>query len=329
MEDMPQPDNYGILSTEHTIKPFLIQFYEISGDPPVASDPEDLAADMNVVFGGINIEYHYVKKFWSEFFADILAAGGPYDIRFLTNQPDNKSVNKDQLEYLYYENYTNAGKLNLRVDCYDAVQDALSTFYTGDVSVSTYQIYKIAVGYNQLDIDGNVPVDFVTTSYQVFLINDDAVRVSEVRQFYVNNKHYANERYFLFNNSQGGYDTFRTTGEGETNADFKYSTANINVAIDSTLKAAPIKVYNKTNQETFKATTGWKRKAEITWAKEMVNSSRAYEIKLFNETIYFIPIIFTSKKIELFKDKNFLQYMQFEYAYAFENMVTGKVAPWM
>lgn len=313
----------------HTIKPFTIQYYEVSGDPPTASTPEDLAADMAVVIGGVKWEYHPRTKYFEDWVFPLFAATAPKEIPFLTWQPDTKKIYKWQHEYLYFFNL-DLTQMHLIVECFDTVQEIGTSLNIAIDDVGNYSIYRLPVGYNQLDIDSGLPDPFNVDSYRVAVVsNDGLTRYSAYRTFVIETKKYAHERFFLFMNSLGGWDTVRTTGEGEHNVDYKWTAALRKLDTDYNGLKPVRKIFNKTNQETFKATTGFRRKSEITWMMELVNSSRAYEILNYPTDPFLVPIDFTSKKLELFKDKNFLQYAQFEYQYSFDNPVSGPLAPWM
>lgn len=131
--------------------------------------------------------------------------------RFLTWQPDHKSVLPQQPEFLYFvTNFSPApASLQLRVQCYyeDRTSDTHTAMSIADVTYMT--AYALPVGYDQLGLASRPkPV----LSYQVWLSNEATEQVSEARTFRVDYRAYESTRFVLFQNGLGGYDTVACLG---------------------------------------------------------------------------------------------------------------------
>ncbi|MVM36472.1 hypothetical protein GO730_00420 [Spirosoma sp. HMF3257] len=134
----------------------------------------------------------------------------------MTWQPTEKWVETAQPEFLYYlVNFApKPSELWLRVDL--AYSDGTVETLTPQkiTAVSQYSVYSIPVGFTALGLPAReTATGKQVLSYQVWLSNESAQRLSEVRTYNVNREYEPNTLFLLFANSLGGYDTLRCTGQ--------------------------------------------------------------------------------------------------------------------
>lgn len=142
-------------------------------------------------------------------------------MQFLTWHPDNKQVCPCQEEYLYF--LLNMSPLPAEVNLRIRV-----TKTDGSRSVSTartvsnlarFQVISVPVGPQALEL----PADVV--KYEVWLSDEDDQRFSEVRTYHIDRRKHRFERYLIFSNSLGGFDTLRLLGRAYEESDVYANTA--------------------------------------------------------------------------------------------------------
>jgi len=150
-------------------------------------------------------------------------------------------------------------------------------------------------------------------SYYEVWMEYASTRISEIRTYRIDFTPYENQRYFLFLNSLGGYDTFRTTGQVTDLLNYERTSVNKVLGSDFTEmnhQTAPSFI---SEIKTFKAHTGWLSREDITWVRDFLLSKQIYQIR-YNKLI---PIIITSTQAQQFVDQETLYSIEFEYREAF------------
>lgn len=140
--------------------------------------------------------------------------------KFLTLQPGNKKVSINQTEKLFFLHHVASTQIALRLK----IQYTDDSTYEEDIeptNVEKYKVYEFSVGYGALDIySKNHSKEVEYWEVSVFDIVEDQV-ISEVRKYYLDNTYYKQKRYFIFQNSWGGFDTLRAVGIGESKANYE------------------------------------------------------------------------------------------------------------
>src|SRR5699024_1526775 len=135
---------------------------------------------------------------------------------FLTWQPNNKRVTPDQQEYLYYLT-TNQAYTTL----YMHGQATFSDGTTADIPSksiigATDKLCIIPVGYGQLglaDLDATKTVKKYSICVNKSADPTALENRSEDRTYVLDHQYYKHTRYFLYQNSLGGFETLRCTGK--------------------------------------------------------------------------------------------------------------------
>jgi hypothetical protein len=163
-----------------------------------------------VMFGGLDKKYFPDIDFFNTYL--------PENKKFLTWAPISKVINFYQEEYLNFFIHTAAiTAMNVLVKCYyDDGTDETYTLFSKVVARG--DLYQIPVGPNHTSI-GTHNISKNLTKYDVWINDQTATPISEVRTFRLLTEKVASTRFFLFQNSLGSYDTLRCTGLAQVTAE--------------------------------------------------------------------------------------------------------------
>lgn len=178
-------------------KEFILREIITGGTPAVNTDVSK-AAQWVVKAGVSEVDYqNYSEAFFSTFQSA--------NRKFLTNQPISKVIGRNQTEYLSFLMNLNPmpSQVRLRIELDDGTTTTLMTV----VSPPFMSVVLFPVNFDNLCLDENC------SSFKVWLSNENNQRISEVRNYFVDTMERAQERYIIFSNSLGGWDTIRLTGE--------------------------------------------------------------------------------------------------------------------
>ncbi|MGA0558278.1 DUF5977 domain-containing protein [Larkinella sp. VNQ87] len=153
----------------------------------------------------------YKDQFFKEFI-------GP-DRRFLTWAANPKTIHPDQPEFLYFfTNFTpTPGKI--RRICEVVYRDyTTETLASAELSnVFPFTVYCVPSGPKALGLDVKAKE---VIQYAVWLENENGERISEIREYRLEQLYRRNVRFVLFANSLGGFDTLALTGQAEESLKF-------------------------------------------------------------------------------------------------------------
>ena len=137
--------------------------------------------------------------------------------------------------------------------------------------------------------------------------------ISETRRYYLDLKEYQNTREFIFLNSLGGYDTLRTTGEGEYEAAQERTTVTCSYPKEFDASFKQKRNVFTTGIEKLKVNSGWITQEQCEWLQDFLLSEEVYEIK--NGKLF--PVTITSTSGPKKADKQTPAYfVEFEYEYS-------------
>jgi hypothetical protein len=155
-----------------------------------------------------------------------------------------------------------------------------------------------------------------TTGY-----SDVSSMVWNIGPHYINllldKRHYRKNRFFLYQNSLGGLDTFWCKGIGDDTIEL--TAINSDTAIDTDDIATDETIVKNRNQR-GKISTGWIRRSDLTTLEELVSSKNVWKWNEFPDPVTqpFLrltptPIEITNNKITTVKDDNKLISVSIEY----------------
>lgn len=125
---------------------------------------------------------------------------------FLTNQPAFKRIAQHQPEKLFFINWSTETSLNIRYRVYFTD----GTNFQNDITFSTaqYNVHELSIGPDWLNIY-TIDTNKTVSHYTVVLVDSSGPPTarSEVQTYIIDYGPYKTERFFLFKNQRGGYDT--------------------------------------------------------------------------------------------------------------------------
>ena len=134
--------------------------------------------------------------------------------KFLTNKPNPCLIQADQPEYLYF--LTNFSPLpttlHLRADVHYADGSTATKTALSVSGITAFTVYSVPVSVDILQLKQD-PKE--VDSYDVWLSDQNLARVSEMKKYVIDKRHYPQTRYILFSTGLGGFDTLALFGKGK------------------------------------------------------------------------------------------------------------------
>lgn len=239
-----------------------------------------------------------------------------YEKFFLSWSPDRR-VTRVQPERLYFFvwNALTTAQLDVIATMYftdGTTQEGTKTI----ASASQYEIYEIPCGYAELGLGtyetGGKVCDYYTVHVEV---HSNGLVVSETKRFNLEDTS-DYDRYFVFRNSLGGYDTIRATGEKNSEVKISAETGIYNDASEFTAGARErLKIVSE-SQDIHTVDLGYTDDyEEAMWRTELLISEDVYE--LVNSAL--VPIVITTDSIAKYSDFAPLYSAPIEYTYAHQS----------
>jgi hypothetical protein len=246
----------------------------------------------------------------------------------LTLQPVQKIVTPAQPEYLYYLlPGATIWYVALLVKWDNGTQTYHMPYYqAGDFK---NQVICIPVGHDALNIAALAPSGAKCVSYKIKLYSDYRASVPYVeREYIITRECHRPQRYFLYLNSLGAYETLRT------NSNFTKGVATEQPVLARSFVANTGEPFAEVFQEdgantyTRRASTGYHNGEWLNhFAKEFMSAERRYELDMDNGT--YLPIIVTTNSVEYERDKQInLRSFRFDYTYAFNSSRKSGLQIW-
>jgi hypothetical protein len=243
----------------------------------------------------------------------------------LTVRPYVIKIKKEQPEYIFF---------CFPADCLEPVVKLTSYFEDGTNAV-TYQykftgtMYKGFVGCFPIKPSGSTIMtnmaagNAIKFTAQIVADADHATGISPLVTYIPDYNPLGDDRIFLFSNSMGGCDTFRSEGyyeqdveiEREVSSRIYYTTDDAHIGDEVTSQSF------KTN--ILKAYSGWKTADEIHALEDLLLAE--YKVEIFEYTQY-MPITIVSKKYRKHKTNEFLKAIEIEYYHQIKSPVTDRLA---
>jgi hypothetical protein len=269
--------------TEITLCPDMVRAYytdkfTFDGDAPIDQDESVVSY---VLKAGIS-ETQF-KDWGNLLLTDKLGKAG----KFLTWQPDNKFIAPDQPEYLYFLNNLNPSPNEIRLRAELFFEDGGSEFITVRTlsTVTPMSVYCVPVGV--ATIPQLAAHSWVVTNYRVWLSNENGLRISDTRMFYIDSTYRPYNRYILFNNSLGGFDTLRCSGSAAVRGSYSKTASQRYPALDSDPSYSEVIVSKVVGEKGLSLATGYLNKEqrlyleELYFAKEILSVETAGHRAMF------------------------------------------------
>jgi hypothetical protein len=239
--------------------------------------------------------------------------------QFLTWHPLSKRTQAEYMQKLWYISHTAAAELHLKVKLNFLLNGSAvsSVIEKAVMGVNMFDLVEICCGFNTLQLANEIatfPHDHIFQSYDIFLTNENSSLISEIRNFYFDDRRTGFDRTFLFKNSFKLWETFIARGIQQIEPEYGRNQINKIKSIGFTTVNADKQNYF--NQESNKLTvdTGWISLDEKKWLSELLLSTEVYEIVPSSSSggiIY--PVVITGTNKNPIVDKNFNHNVQIEY----------------
>ncbi|MEZ0484303.1 DUF5977 domain-containing protein [Fibrella aquatica] len=238
--------------------PYCLRERVTGGDPEVNTD---LTRPKTWVFaGGLNRDDF--AGWGSNFFDTYLATKR----QFLTWQPASKVISDDVLaeEYLYFlVNFTPTPtqiRLKAELTMPDGSLETRQLLTLDNPALNS--VLSIPAGVAQLGLG-----DEGITSYRIWLTNQDDERLSEVRTYRIDAEYRPDQRWLLFANSLGGFDTLRLLGQGSETMTAKRAITEQDEFGSTAIDFSSMRVVAVDAEDTLTVSTGYFEERGAYWVQ--------------------------------------------------------------
>lgn len=189
--------------------------------------------------------------------------------KFLTNQPNDKIVGNKQTEYLSFLMNINPmpSAVRLRIEIDNSTTSTVMTV----VNPPFMSIVLFPINIENLFGE--------CKCLKVWLSDQDNNRISEVRQYYIDNTERKQERAIIFSNSLGGWDTLRLTGEANENIKVTQNTLSVEKSAFQPTRLDSLRVISTEADKEIIVSTGYferKIKDNLAYLEEILLSEDIY-----------------------------------------------------
>jgi len=233
--------------------------------------------------------------------------------KWQTSQLSPKQITPSQPEWLYY---LGRQSRTLRVRLILTRRDnTTETIDLENFAESIGQIYAFKTGFDQLGLSIDLANPIV--KYAVVLVESGVTEVTERYQYRITLDGSPWDRFFLFGNSLGGFDTVRGTGRQTSAVEISSATARrIVTAADRAQFKGQYFEYDRQMRGRFRGSIGYKTLPRVLQLREMLLSESVYIVD--QQGIRFVPIQIDAGSVNLFKDGDDLFGVDFSYQHAWE-----------
>lgn len=267
-----------------------------------------------IVHGGLRLEeLDTINDWWTTF--EIYAAGDRTKIPFLTNKPNRCIWRPGQPEFLYYYNYLGSTSLVLNIEYFDVNDGSIDFDEFTLAAVGNNKMVQFNIGKVMQDRYDSSPTD----AYYKISINDGSDIVSEVRTYGIDKEYYPNQKYLLFENKKGGFDTVALIGDELKGGSVEGAYIGKEYLRAQHVVDAVRTVIKRQVQRSVKKNSGWLTKLERHWLMELLESKQVYEVTGYiaggYEDAVLLPVVIESKDLPSIGSAEFLNGTLIEWSY--------------
>ncbi|MBT3244819.1 MAG: hypothetical protein HN352_16860 [Bacteroidetes bacterium] len=304
----PESSDNLIVLQENSCRPYRIRAYERYGED-LRAQKLIVSDQYHVLNAGIShlqeaIYNRQDSSFWEKL---------TYNNYFLTWQPKTKTVDRYQIEKLYFLVQSSIPSLVLKVKTYLTSGIVSTDIISSLVDPIVKSVYEIILTPNTLQIAGYD--DGTLKKFDAWLEDGADNRISEIRNFAMDTLIHENVRYFLFLNSLGGFDTLRITGDQEDSLEYSRTSIKKILGDAFTEKDHQTTASNILERKRYSANTGWKTREDIAWIRDFFLSKQVYLIN----TGKLVPVEITTTDALQRKDRSEMYSIQFDYQRAYSS----------
>jgi len=253
----------------------------------------------------LRLYYQYDESFWSRM---------SVSMNFLSWAPTRKMISVATPEKLYFPVWyapTVVTNISLKLYFTDGTTDTVAAYKS--LSLSQYDVVEIQCGYYGLDLAAYMAAQYPTkqlSGYELWL-SHNSTPVSETRRFDMDYRYRPWQRIFIFKNSLGVYEAFRSTGKATRKISLSREIAAIDEPVEFTPDHRSEKQVMHTADQIYEVNSGYfKDLSSVRWAiDEFLGSDEVYEVRGSE----LLPVIFESNDAESDTDGDSRFYFKFIY----------------
>lgn len=237
------------------------------------------------------------------------------DKKALTNTPRSREVTVNFPGWMYFAIPVSATSVTLKADIIfdDDTTSTVSLFVLA--GVAQWDVVYFPVGFQQTGMHTQAKQ---VKSYELYLTNTSGGAVISDRHLYsLRRKGSSLDRYFVFENSLGGFDTLHTTGEATYKLNTQKQTARKFLSPFFSRLDQSTEVYEVEGNGRVEQEIGFKSKAEQYWLRDIFMSRWGYRVgDIFPRLTADIDlqlIEIEQADAEIFRDNVFLNNTRFAY----------------
>jgi hypothetical protein len=305
----PEPTTPLMLVRPNACREYRVRYFEQFGSD-ITQQALTESDSFFVLAAGISalqeaVYNHGNTSFWAKL---------QYNNYFLTWQPLEKVVTRDQTEKLFFLLQEPVDSLILRISFLFKDGSGNSSYPISSIDNPTEKkVYELTCTPSVMQVPGWETDQLV--QYQVWMEDGHLERISEIRTFRMDYAFHENARTFLFLNSLGGYDTIRFIGDQEDSLEYERVQYSSVLGSNFTEMNHQLSQLSVTETRKFKCNTGWITPEASAWIRDFFLSKNVYRLsggKL-------IPVLINTAQVAHRKDKEELFSIDFEYIQSFSN----------
>lgn len=268
-EQLPALNEGRIRRAGTHFRRFYLKHAEQFGEPPVPA-PLSQQQEHYVVLGGLDF-LNYPTGAWLAYQQQVKP--------FLTWEPNDKKVLPAQPEYLAFMPLT-ASLTGFRQWVRLRFADGSTQTRVHEevpTGVSRFEVYHLPAGYAQLqltDPPGLDPGPRTVVAWDVWVSDLNDVPVTEVRRYQLDQAYYPYQRFFVYLNSLGGWNTLAVTGEAKRTLEVEAEDADRGLQPDYDPLLGTSLALQRSAQGQLSLATAPRRRAQLLHDQELLLSRR-------------------------------------------------------
>ena len=177
-----------------------------------------------------------------------------------------------------------------------------------------YDIVCFPVGYQQTGMHTQPKQ---VKSYEFWIEDSGNNEISDRHIYHLRRKCSSLDRYYLFENSFGGFDTLHTRGKSKTGFNVQSQNTEVYLSPFYSLSQRANLVYQTESNHSVEQYIGFSRKDEVLWLRDLLRSEWAFRIGDLSPTMSYstelYPIEIERGKSDILEDNVFLSELKFTY----------------
>lgn len=272
IDELPNINSGGWVTTNLLRRIRVLVYEELSY--LAGFEPLFQTKDITLLNGGVKFEdFPALRDFYTEWVKKS---------KFLSWRPKTRYITKTQPEFLAFYDYLPGGPtfalpsvgLNVSIHWTDG---SASDYQLNNLDITKNQIGIFQVGWEWIENTLTLP-DKEPLYYEITYQGATTGAISELIRFDIIEDNF-NDRYFLYKNSFGVYDTFRTSGTLKSSTETFKNETEQNVPFNYTTNQHNLRFESEGFIERHQVSTGPKSKEELQQLIDLVNSDTVYLFK--------------------------------------------------